>query len=1282
MFNKFNQLLVLLTLFLLASCSGGKKSTKAKLTITTGKLASPSLAAYTGGGMLYGRNLTTGDGFALNLIDVAGPLSIQLVNGDWDFYGILWDGAGDGDGEPEFEGDVKCTFSSSSLNGGEVNIGLSFNNANCANPIFSQTTNNNAGTNVFSRGLGISSCEDMSGAATAADLCDQTDGNNRDKGFIGSYEVALTVYDTSGLIPDIGGDLISSCFNILSSTDGGTAPNENVIKNFPTGSPGSGIETTIRAYFGQNCNDTQGIQDTVFLDGLFEATAYTKTIEGGTNPTKYANVFHELTGPEVCLFSYADIFTQFAKGDGSAETPYGICWPEQFDQITAAGLASNYELLQDIDFRGREKLISPNEITCTDLGMVSNMIPVGFNCADYTDNTGVFTGVFDGHGYSLLYPIVHADDADNIGIFKQSSGNISDLEIHNAEIEARSYVGTLVGQATAGVIENIVVQDSDIRAEENSLFSYAGGLIGSNSGATIGGAASVVIVAGTEVEGRGSSVGGIAGEHTGGSIRSAYFDGHIEAQSDGGGAALFNFGGIAGSANADIQESFAKGAITAYGTKMGGIAGDVNGGPTIQDTHAHIAIFSHYRESSGAAVDLGGIVGAMTTGTVEDSIFTGAIIHNCTNGTATNCAIGEIGGGFGGTPTTNFATKDYATTYGGQAATVLRADDTSGTSVRENTTGLSAGAFTSGGSWQFANGEYPRLVWTSLFQFPCQTANSAMTVANQISTLSRGTAANPIVICNPDQFKEINANSSYHYVLEDHINLDPVFPSTSTNRIASFSGSLNGAERVLMGGDIVETTAVANGIIQTLTATGSIANLNLVGVNASRTAAGYDPLGLLVGTNYGTIEEIQFNGGSVTASLAASGKAGGLVGLNETSGTISEVRGSTYVDTLSTAGGIAGHNKGTIEDSESYMFFSATAADTYYSIGGITGENEGGVLDRVVFGGDINSNNGVTSFSNVGGLVGFGNTGSTIVDSYTETHSKIEIRNDATNVGGLVGSMAGGSAINRSYNGAEVRYGWCTGGSSTGMEVDENDCVNNQGGAWNLPTTDVDSIGPIVGDVTASTVAADVYYTNPAYTILSVDTIIGATVNTTDCDVQVATNFPTAIAASDGVFIGSHNRYFDNTGGVIASGTTDTITIGFDIGGSAIGTDCSDIASSDGYMQDDGRNSSLNFTVVKPNANTNGTQKLDLEMQDPTTYCSDAGFPSGDQLFQCATGWDIVLDTSDFNGDSTEGDFGDGFERLKDYYFFEMGIDPVLDYTTPIWSLEPDEGEYPRHVKH
>ncbi|MCP4911541.1 MAG: hypothetical protein GY909_00370 [Oligoflexia bacterium] len=1278
MFNKFNQLLVLLTVFLLASCSGGKKSTKAKLTITTGKLASPSLAAYTGGGMLYGRNLTTGDGFAINLIDVAGPLSIQLVNGDWDFYGILWDGVGDGDGEPEFEGDVKCTFSSSLLNGGEVSIALNFNNANCANTVFSQTTNDNAGVNVFSRGLGISSCKDMSGVVGAADLCDQTASNNKDKGFIGSYEVALTVYDTSGLIPDIGGDLISSCFNILSSTDGGTAPNENVIKNFPTGSPGSGIETTIRAYFGQNCNDSQGIQDTVFLDGLFETTAYTKSLEGGTNPTKYLNVFHELTGPEVCLFSYADIYTQFAKGDGSAETPYGICWPEQFDQITSSGLASNYELLQDIDFRGREKLISPNEITCTDLGMVSNMIPVGFNCADYTDNTGVFSGTFNGHGYSLLYPIVHADEADYIGVFKTSSGVISDLEIHKGEFEARSYVGALVGDATAGTIENVVVKDTYIRAEDNALYSYAGGLAGSNSGATIGGAAAVVVVAGTEIEGRGSSIGGIVGDHSGGSIRSAYFDGHINANKDGGGAALFNFGGIAGVAGADIQESFAKGAITAYGIRMGGIAGDVNGGAIIQDTHSHVAIFSHYQESSGTAVDLGGIVGAMTTGTVEDSIFTGTITHNCTNGPLTLCEIGEVGGTFGGTPNTNFSSIDYATTYGGQAATSVLNDTTGAGQIRSAT----ISGFTSTGSWAtFVDGYYPRLGWTTFFDFPCQGANDADSVATQVGN-GRGTDANPIVICNPGQFTDISTNPSLHYILEDHINLEGVFPGTSANRIASFSGSLNGADRILMGGDVVETTAVANAIFQTLTNTGTISNLNLVGVSTSRTAAGYDPLGLLVATNYGTIEEVQYNGGSVVASLAASGKAGGLVGLNETTGIISDVRGSTFVDSLSTVGGIAAHNKGLIEDSESQMYFSATAAENFYSIGGVVGENEGGTLERVVFGGDINSSPTISGFSNVGGLVGFGNTGSVIEDSYTETHARIDIKNDATNVGGLVGSISGGSTIDRSYNGAEVRYGWCTGGSSTGQEVDENDCVNIQGGVWNLPTTDVNSIGAIAGAVTASTIAADVFYTNPAYTILSVDNITGAVVNGTDCDVTVTANFPVAIGAADGVFIGGHNRYFSNTGGAITAASTPTITIGFDIGGSAIGTDCSDTAASDGYMRDDGRNSALNFTAVKPNTNTFGTQKLDLEMQDPSTFCTDAGFPSGDVYYQCTTGWDIVLDTSDFNGDSTEGDFGDGFERLKDYYFFEMGIDPVREYTTPVWSLEPDEGDYPRHAIH
>tara|TARA_R110002072_G_scaffold64203_2_gene159369 strand:+ start:211049 stop:214888 length:3840 start_codon:yes stop_codon:yes gene_type:complete len=1276
--KKISQLLLIATLLLsVASCSGGKKTTKAAVTVTVGKLASPSLAAFTGGGMLYGINGTTGDSFAVNLIDVAGPLSLQLVNGDWEFYGFLWDGVGDSDGSPELEGAVKCTYTVESLTGGEVNIALGFSNNNCNNPLFSGTINDNAGTISFAQ-IGLHSCRDASGTTAAADLCDDT-GTGRDKGFIKSYEIVIDSYDTSGLITDVGGSLITSCYNVAGATDGAVTTGDPTLKNIPTGSAGSGLRTRVVAYLDQNCNTVLGAQDIFLDDGLSGPSPYTYTFEGGTNPTKYFQVFHDLTGPEVCTYSLANSYTEFTSGDGSATAPYTICFPEQFDLIGPTDLTASYNLLQDLNFNGREKVIGFDPINCADLRMGNNVVPVGFNCANGVSDLGAFSGTFNGYDYSLNNILIFADDYDIVGLFKDvNGGTITNLTINNSEVEGNFKCGMLAGQVTTGVIENNVIKDSSVDCGASSLFSYAGGLIGSGeTGTTIGGTTAVNLVVGTDVRGKGSYVGGIVGQMNGGSVTKAYFDGSVEVQSEGCCAAPYAVGGLVGiSFGAPITDSIAKGAVHGNAIKMGGIVGSASGaGANVTDTLANIAVSSHYNESTNTAVDLGGIVGnGDNAGQIlQDNIFTGIITDSCQSGTQTTCKIGSIAGtSLAGTVATNFATNDYTTGRGGTTPGSVVTDG----SIRNG----SDPGFTSAASWSaFVAGEYPRLAWTALFDLPCDDANAATTVANQIGSLGRGSLANPIVICNPDQFIEIASNSSYHYVLEDHINLETVFPSSTTNRIAVLGGSINGRDRVIMGGDVNETGDAANGIIQLIGPAGVVSNLNMVGVSATRTSyTSNKGNGTLAGTNAGTISKVQFNFGKVTSQNGGTAipSAGGLVGIN--SGTIKDVNGSVNIDGTVDLGGIVGHNNGgIIQDSSSYMYFQGMAAFPHNGIGGVAGRDTNGTIRRVYFGGDISIEPSATgTVTDIGGIVGIAD-GSNIVDVYSEDQATINMKYDAINVGGLVGNLTNASTLSSSYNAAEVRYGWCVGGSSTGMEEDQKTCITVAGPpTWTLPTTNINSIGPVVGANSASTIDADVFFVNKAYTLqITGMTIATGTVNGTECDLTNSA-INENVAVGDGIFIGNHNRYFDITS-PSASGST-VASFEMDIGGSALGVDCTDTTST-GYFQDDGRNTSMNFTITKPNANVLGTRVFDLEMQDPNTFCADTF--TGDPTFVCSSGWDIVLDTADFNGDLTEGDVGDGFDRLVDWYFYELGYDPVLDYTTPTWSLEPDEGRYPRLVR-
>ena len=74
-----------------------------------------------------------------------------------------------------------------------------------------------------------------------------------------------------------------------------------------------------------------------------------------------------------------------------------------------------------------------------------------------------------------------------------------------------------------------------------------------------------------------------------------------------------------------------------------------------------------------------------------------------------------------------------------------------------------------------SNGTVPRLNWLN---DPCANSNNFADINNQISA-GRGSAANPITICNQDQLMQIQSNNlDKHYIMLDHIVMDTRFYRT------------------------------------------------------------------------------------------------------------------------------------------------------------------------------------------------------------------------------------------------------------------------------------------------------------------------------------------------------------------------------------------------------------------------------------------------------------------------------------------------------------------------
>ena len=137
-------------------------------------------------------------------------------------------------------------------------------------------------------------------------------------------------------------------------------------------------------------------------------------------------------------------------------------------------------------------------------------------------------------------------------------------------------------------------------------------------------------------------------------------------------------------------------------------------------------------------------------------------------------------------------------------------------------------------------------------------------------------------------------------ILQEDLSLE----DTEWAPVASFSGAFKGNGHTISDVSLVGADSPA-GFFGILEEGGSIQDLTIKGVvnpaGTQKTAGG------LVGTNYGTIINCTFSG-----AVHGEEEAGGLVGRNETSGTIDHSTSRAMVSGAYATGGIVGYNLGVI----------------------------------------------------------------------------------------------------------------------------------------------------------------------------------------------------------------------------------------------------------------------------------------------------------------------------------------------------------------------------------
>jgi len=457
-----NQLIsFFLVLGFISSCSNKTREiTIAKLVIGAA-IGTPETA---GGMMIYGKNQTTNETFAKQVLDE--NTTLELSNGNWDFIGVTWDGLnGPMTGVPRCA-DVEGIL----LSGGDISVALTFNTTNCSESVFG--AGSFAADSSGWPDLSVISCGNLFDAddlgAKPSELtggvqqCLSTTSSNP------SFQVVLPQGELSPDFSIIGADGVTSAcadFNIagsfISST---TASGVSIDIQVPyfNAFEGAGVPTRIILYEGPGCT------------GPSESFLFASSLSG--------------PGPVGAVYDFAGAKTAVVRGNicaGARIDPLKyqvteavatpdlnpICTPEQLSNIStsmAHNQDKNFILVSNIDLSG-----------------VGDFTPFMIG-----DIATPYTGDFFGRGRTISNLSITSSATPGVGLFGiiGSGANIDDINLIGVEIDSADdgQVGALVGDAEPGSsIRGAHVENVTITASATALVNNIGGVVGRVDNANI-----------------------------------------------------------------------------------------------------------------------------------------------------------------------------------------------------------------------------------------------------------------------------------------------------------------------------------------------------------------------------------------------------------------------------------------------------------------------------------------------------------------------------------------------------------------------------------------------------------------------------------------------------------------------------------------------------------------------------------------------------------------------------------------------------------------------------
>jgi hypothetical protein len=412
---------------------------------------------------------------------------------------------------------------------------------------------------------------------------------------------------------------------------------------------------------------------------------------------------------------------------GTPENPFKITIWENLSNIKN-NLTASYILMNNLDesSEGYSDYAGPSANTG------AGWQPLG-------NNTTQFEGNFDGNGKTISGLYINRLALDLVGLFGNSTGNISNIGLDGVNVTGRNFVGGLVGWQKSNTIIN-----SHLIGNLSGT-NYIGGLIGVQESMMINNSYVTVNIKAN------NGIGGLIGYSYNSTILNSYSTGNIMAKNFTGGLAGFqeetaiinnsystvdiignntvgglvsqqfsssiisnsyatgnligsgNIGGLVGVVNPTvlIYRSYATGNVTtATGSSVGGLIGSLWG--NISNSYATGNVTGNTKGY------IGGLVGYFDSGLISNSYSTGKVVGSVMN----------IGGLIGA----SLSSKVYNSSW--DMNTSGRAYSTGGAGViGKNTTQMKTLATFSDVGWDFTNiwaidpnknNGYPYLGWQAL----------------------------------------------------------------------------------------------------------------------------------------------------------------------------------------------------------------------------------------------------------------------------------------------------------------------------------------------------------------------------------------------------------------------------------------------------------------------------------------------------------------------------------------------------------------------------------------